>query len=315
MTLPPVLSAFSDQPVFNTKAVVHETSIPADTFRAWERRYGLPRPQRSEGGHRLYSARDIAIIRWLRDRTAEGMNISQAVQVLNSVLAAPPDLRTSYGRPLQQLSDDLVLALISFDTSTAERLCSEAFSLYMIESVLLEMFQPALIEIGERWHRQEISVANEHFASNFIRRKLAGLLNLFEGYAQHDTILLGCAPEEQHDLGILIIAIFLLRRGWRVIFLGAQVPADALLDSVRRLKPLLVCLSASTPATALTIAEIGRMLQGAVPELLFCYGGRAFNLHPELRANTPGAFLGSNALELSEQVAQLLQRPASERQV
>ena len=86
MAQPPSIAQLSAAPVFNTKAVALETEVPPDTFRAWERRYGVPRPQRTAGGHRLYSERDIAIIRWLRDRTAEGMNISHAVMLLGSVL-------------------------------------------------------------------------------------------------------------------------------------------------------------------------------------------------------------------------------------
>src|ERR1043165_8872226 len=89
MAQPPLLAQHSTAPVFNTKAVARETGVPADTFRAWERRYGMPRPQRTTGGHRLYSERDIAIIRWLRDRTEQGVNISHAVLLLTDTLEAP----------------------------------------------------------------------------------------------------------------------------------------------------------------------------------------------------------------------------------
>src|SRR5919202_3525733 len=85
----PLLAQLSTVPVFNTRAVAHETGVPPDTFRAWERRYGVPRPQRTAGGHRLYSERDIAIIRWLRDRTDEGMNISHAVMLLTNAPDTP----------------------------------------------------------------------------------------------------------------------------------------------------------------------------------------------------------------------------------
>src|SRR5215211_2056979 len=89
MAYPPPLGHLSAAPVFNTKAVAHETGVPADTFRAWERRYGIPRPRRTAGGHRLYSERDIAIIRWLRDRTDDGVNISHAVMLLSNMLDTP----------------------------------------------------------------------------------------------------------------------------------------------------------------------------------------------------------------------------------
>src|SRR3954467_442774 len=89
MAQSPPLGQLSTAPVFNTKAVARETGVPADTFRAWERRYGIPRPQRTPGGHPLYSDRYIAIIRWLRDRTNEGVNISHAVLLLTNMLYVP----------------------------------------------------------------------------------------------------------------------------------------------------------------------------------------------------------------------------------
>src|SRR5437867_1429360 len=145
----PLLAQLSTAPVSNTKAVAHETSVPADTFRAWERRYGVPHPQRTAGGHRLYSERDIAIIRWLRDRTEEGMNISQAVMLLESVPVAHSAGDTE-ARAVERLADELVSALTSFDAQRADQLVSEAFALYPFEDVLLYLVQPAMIEVGER---------------------------------------------------------------------------------------------------------------------------------------------------------------------
>jgi MerR family transcriptional regulator, light-induced transcriptional regulator len=306
----PLLSPFSNQPVFNTKAVARETGVPADTFRAWERRYGMPHPQRTDGGHRLYSDRDIAIIRWLRDRTAEGMNISQAVQLLKS--AGESDISTIEieARAIGKLSKQLVLALTEFDTVYAERLISEAFAIYPFEDVLIDMIQPAMSEIGEYWQQGKINVATEHFATQFVRRKLAGLLNIFEGSAQRATIVIGCAPGELHDLGTLMIALFLARHGWHIIYLGAQVPLADLMASVRTLRPALVCLSATTVEAAKQLSENGSALLTMAPELRFGYGGQAFNLHPDLRTTMPGVFLGQDAREAANTIAKIL-RPGS----
>lgn len=315
MAQPPPLGSFSDRPVFNTKAVARETGVPADTFRAWERRYGVPRPQRTASRHRLYSDRDIAIIRWLRDRTAEGVNIGQAVQLLMSRLETTPETTAHAARSIEQLCAELVLALTSFDLPYAERLTSEAFALYPLETALLDLLQPAMIEIGERWQHDEINVVTEHFASQFIHRKLAGLLNVFESSSQRATIVVGCAPEELHNLGALLAALFLIRRGWHVIYLGAQVPLTDLIATVHVLKPALVCLSASTIQTAVALSEVAFALKSAVPDVLFGYGGRAFNLNPELRRTSPDAFLGHDARELADNVARLLRQsvaPASQ---
>ncbi|MEO7911879.1 MAG: B12-binding domain-containing protein [Roseiflexaceae bacterium] len=301
MAQPPSLAQFSTAPVFNTKAVARETGVPADTFRAWERRYGMPRPQRTPGGHRLYSERDIAIIRWLRDRTEEGVNISHAVLLLtNTIGASVADLPAGNdsARTIEQLIDEIVQALTNFDSTQADHILSEAFSIYPFEQVLLEVVQPAMVEVGERWHRGEINVAVEHFATQFVRRKLASLLSIFEGTARRATVVVGCAPGELHDLGALLSALFLVRRGWHVIYLGPQVPLFDLLETVHSVKPTLVCLSASTMETALELIPVARGLTEAYPQVHFGYGGRIFNLNPELRHSMPGTFLGQDAREL-----------------
>ena len=116
MAQPPSLGQLSTAPVFNTKAVARETGVPPDTFRAWERRYGIPCPQRTPGGHRLYSERDIAIIRWLRDRTAEGVNISHAIMLLTSVTDQPPShVEMEATRAIEQMAEELITALTTFD--------------------------------------------------------------------------------------------------------------------------------------------------------------------------------------------------------
>lgn len=75
----PDIDRFSDIPVFNTKAVVQQTGVPAPTLRAWERRYSILSPERANNTYRLYSERDITLIRWLKERVHNGMSISQAI--------------------------------------------------------------------------------------------------------------------------------------------------------------------------------------------------------------------------------------------
>lgn len=305
-----LLTQLSTAPVFNTKAVARETGVPADTFRAWERRYGVPRPQRTAGGHRLYSERDMAIIRWLRDRTDEGVNISHAVMLLTNTLDVSADEPASNteSRAIERLFDELIQGLTEFDLQHSERLLSEAFSLYPFEQVLIELIQPAMIEIGERWHRGEINVAVEHFATQFVRRKLSGLMNVFEGSSHRATIIVGCAPGELHDLGMLMAALFLVRRGWHVVYLGPQVPLVDLLQTIGTVQPSLVCMSASTMETATELALVSRAVLDAFPQVQFGYGGRVFNLNPEICSSLPGTFLGHDARELVDAVGVMLTR-------
>src|SRR5215469_4733130 len=93
---PPLLEAYSDMPLYNTKAVVHQTGVPAPTLRAWERRYAILTPRRGDNDYRLYSERDIILVAWLRERVDSGMTISQAIALLRSL--APARRRGRRGR-------------------------------------------------------------------------------------------------------------------------------------------------------------------------------------------------------------------------
>src|SRR3712207_2443619 len=141
---------FSSEPRYNTKVVVRETGVPADTFRAWERRYNVPVPHRTATGQRLYSERDIAVVRWLRDRTAEGLTISQAVRLLEQGDGVTePETQPAAWETLQAR---LVDALLHLDTPDAENVLGHAFALYALEDVCLRLIAPSLVTIGEGWH-------------------------------------------------------------------------------------------------------------------------------------------------------------------
>ncbi|HEU5089320.1 MAG TPA: cobalamin-dependent protein, partial [Roseiflexaceae bacterium] len=211
-------------------------------------------------------------------------------------------------RSMEHMVDELVNGLTNFEVTVADRILGEAFTIYPFEDVLLNLVQPALIEAGERWHRGEINVAAEHFSTEYLRRKIASFLNVFENNPQRETIVIGCAPMELHDVGVLLSSVFLVRRGWHVVYLGAQVPEADLLQTVQAMKPALVCLSATTRETAHHLAACAHALQEQFPHVRFGYGGRIFNQHPELRDEVPGIFLGQDARTFAERVAQLLAR-------
>lgn len=269
------LQHYSTTPLYNTRLVVSETGVPADTFRAWERRYGIPAPQRGAGGQRLYSERDIATIRWLRERTSEGLTISQAIALLRSETERSG--ASDQPRSHEQLVDELLQALLRFDAPEADNVLSEAFAIYSVEKVCTEIIQPTLVQIGELWHRGAASVAQEHFASQFLRRKLLALLNIYDVIDGRATILAACAPGEYHDLGLLLLALMLVRRNYRVVFLGADVPAEALLEAAAQIQPAVICLSASTAHTFEHAIAVAQQVQAANPELIVCIGGQGLS--------------------------------------
>ncbi len=306
------------EPVYNTRAVVQRTGVPADTFRAWERRYGLPQPARTEGNQRLYSERDIATIVWLRDQTRAGVTISRAVQLYRSHGASHENSGAVNGvgpveaardgagarERLAGFRDEVVEALVDFDAVAADRVVEEAAALLSVEEVCLHVLQPVLYEIGHRWVRGEIDVSAEHFASGFVLRKLGALFNLSQPEVGRGPIVAACLEGELHEVGLLLTCLFLSRRGFRILYLGPNLPLDDLLRTIERIRPPLVLLSASIPANAERLAAATRALRRRCEELertvgVRCptigYGGHVFLLHPELREGIEGIFLGRNA--------------------
>ena len=314
------LSGYHDAPVYTIKTVVHVTGITPATLRAWERRYGVLSPGRSEGGYRLYSERDIATLLWLKHQVGAGVAISRAVALLNMHHQAgeEPELSMRLDLPRDQpigvaskevrstgaISEDLLDALLAYRESEAEALLGEAFGLHPVEHVLEQIIAPTLVEIGERWHDGEATIIQEHFATAFLRRRLTVLFDVYGSPPSGPLAITGSAPSEWHDVGILLVSLTLIRHGWRVIHLGQNVPADHLVREISRQRPNLVCLSAATQESAKGLVEVAEAIHKLPePQPRLALGGRAFNNHLELRLLFPAAYFGATASELVTRLA------------
>lgn len=310
--------------LYNTGAVVQRTGVPADTFRAWERRYGLPAPARTLGNQRLYSDRDIATIDWLRDQTRAGLSISQAVRQFRAADAVDPLPPTATpaerdnvveGGADTRMSgflEEVVRAMIDYDAARASRAVEEALALLPIEDVCLHLLQPALYEIGHRWARGEVGISTEHFASAFVIRKLGALFNLSQPEQGRGPIVATCLEGEMHEVGLLLTCLFLSRRGFSILYLGPNLPLDDLVKTLRRVRPPLVLLSASTPPAAVQLAAASRDLRAHFSTPLspyvpvIGYGGYVFVQHPDLRDEVDGIFLGRDADEAAARIDEVL---------
>lgn len=289
----------SDRPHYNTAAVEQRTGLRPATFRAWERRYGFPKPRRLPGNQRLYSDQEIAAIRWLQRRTTEGLSIRHAIGLLQERLreapSAPPASSAEAGRPASALAGSLIRALLAFDSATSETVLREALALYRVEDVCLHVIGPTLVEIGERWHRGEIGVAIEHFASSFVRRKLFALFDVYETGRGRGMVFAGCAPDEWHEVGLLMVAVFLVRQGVRLRYLGPNLAADGLAETLRHHRPDLLVVSATSEESAERVGELAAVLRTLPePRPLLAYGGHGFD-DERRRQTLDGTYLGPDA--------------------
>jgi DNA-binding transcriptional MerR regulator len=311
-----MFESYSADPVFNVKAMTHQTGVAAATLRAWERRYGVPSPPRTDSGYRLYSARDVAIIRWLKAQIEAGMNISQAVGLLQTQINAPEAARASssaYDLPasLQRLHDEVIAATLEFDEDKVERALSEAFALFSVEDVCVNLIQPLMVTVGEKWHTGNLSVSHEHFVTNLVRRRLLALLAATPPPHHAQRIVTACAPDEYHELGLVMISIFLRREGYGVVYLGQSTPANRIEEVLETVKPEALLISASHLRAASNLLALYESLQehpAAGRPVVLAYGGRIFGQAPALRARIPGLYLGGSAVDAAHSLSRMLKR-------
>jgi MerR family transcriptional regulator, light-induced transcriptional regulator len=312
----------SQAPIYNLKAVLQETGVGADTLRAWERRYSLPKPQRTPGGHRLYSQRDIHLIKWLVARQADGLSISRAVKRWNELAEAGEDPLAQVQMKLGQelggsptnldgLREAWLAACCEYDEVRAESLLNQAFAFYTAETVITEIILHGLHEVGNRWQHEQATVQQEHFVSGLAMRRLDALIAAAPVPTHPGTILLACPPTELHSLPLLYLNVILRRRGRNVVYLGADVPMEHLEETTRTVNAALVVMSSQRLATARTLQDAAALL--ARKRVRVAYGGRVFNQIPELQQNITGEFLGEAVDDCLDRIEELLARPITVR--
>jgi MerR family transcriptional regulator, light-induced transcriptional regulator len=219
-------------------------------LRAWERRYGLLRPARSPGGFRLYTEDDERRVRRMQAHLARGLSAAEAARATLGEDQAPvagEDTKAveRRGSPIDA-PGALARAMEEMDEPAAQAVLDRLLADFTVETVLRDVVLPYLRAVGEHWERGQASVAQEHFASNVLRGRLANLARGW-GTGRGPRALLACPPGEEHDLPLLAFGIVLHRNGWRISYLGANTPLEDLVRTTAELQPDLVVLAAVTP--------------------------------------------------------------------
>ena len=271
------------------------TGVSPELLRAWEQRYGLLRPTRSDGGFRLYSPQDEHRVATMRSHLERGLSAAEAARITLDEESTPAPAAEL---PVLALgASALRAALDRLDESAAHAAIDALLSSFSLEAVLREVVMPYLRELGDRWERGEASVAQEHFASQVLRGRLLGLARGWDR-GPGPRALLACMPGEQHDLGLIVFGLGLRDRGWRITFLGPDTPLDTLSDTATTLQPDAVVLSATTPDRFESGRDALRRLARAVP--LWAAGAGAT---PDVATATGARLLDLNPLDGAERVA------------
>ena len=212
--------------------------VPVESLRAWERRYGLLAPSRTQGGFRLYGEDDVARVLAMRANLDRGLFAAEAAR-----LALAEDVAEPRPSPAPVVdASELAAALDGFDEAGAQQALDRLFATLTIDVVLRDMLLPYLRDLGGRWESGEVSVAQEHFASNVLRGRLMALTRTWDR-GSGPRALLACVEGERHDLPLVGFGLALRGHGWRISYLGADTPVASIVEAARELSPDAVVVS------------------------------------------------------------------------
>ncbi len=287
--------------MFTIKAAAERVGVSPATLRAWERRYGLPSPARTEAGYRLYSPDDVRVLRRVADLVRGGTPASLAAEEALSRPTAPGPT------PPDGATGELLRAAADLDAATAARVLDRVFGAHSFETAIDDWVLPSLTALGEAWADGTVSVAGEHLVANAVMRRLAQAYEAAAGPRTGPRVLIGTGPGTRHELGLFAFAVAARRQGLNTDYLGADLPVDewqtALLD------PDVVAVVISMPGTA-DVAPVEHVAAAAArrdPPVLVAVGGAEQDRAPRAALRL-GHQIGPAADALAGELARLSRR-------
>ncbi len=273
----------SETPRHRVRVVVNRTGLTAHVLRAWERRYGVVTPTRTEAGQRLYSDADIARLTMLKELASGGAQISQLARLTMEGLHQLAEDGASSGRavisepgPPEEWRRDALRAIEAMDGTGLRRGLERAAVSLGVPRLVEEVVGPVLTEIGERWHAGRMTIAQEHLASAAVRQVLGWVRELAETREVAPGLVVGMLPNHVHEGGALMAAAIAASEGWRVSYLGADLPVEEIAETARRTAARAVALSIVHPADDPEVGGYLRALGRALPHgVVMLVGGAA----------------------------------------
>jgi len=265
--------------------------LPAPTIRSWERRYGIPAPDRSTGGHRRFSHADVTQLQLMRDEVARGRRPVDAAAWVAAEFARP--------LPQQEVIDELVAAAQRLDRHEFLGLLDTSVADHGVTVTTCDVVMPALRRIGVAWQAGRCDTAHEHLASEATLAWMHRVTRTDSAPSDAGVILLACGPSDHHSLGLEAFAVLLRERGHDVRMLGPRVPTASLVTAIEGTRA-----SATVVVSHLAVARraaLGSLVAAGRSCPSVYYAGNAFTSRRS-RQRVPGTYLGEDFREAADLV-------------
>ena len=205
----------------------------------------------------------------------------------------------------------LVEFLLAFDSGGFEQYISRILAGQSLENVVSSIFPEIINSLEKQWQNGTVNLLTYHFAITTLRSQLIAMANAAPISENGPKALLGCAPDDQHEMGLLLLALCLRRRGYQVVYLGAGLTPDEFQYAIEKVQPDFIVLAAATTKSAMQLAQLSKQYaaQAGVPwghQPILTFGGVAFSRNPDQISKTSGLFLGHSVNEAVTTIQQLM---------
>lgn len=268
--------------MYTIKHAAQRVGITAATLRAWERRYAVISPRRTDAGYRIYDEHDVDVLRSMKELISQGWQPGLAAEeAVRRVTIAPtgPTLPTGDGdHPAHHLEApalgvELIAAAAAMDVGELTAVLDQLFALNSFENVMSQHLFPTLEALGEAWSDGRVSVAGEHLASHAVMRRLAVAYEAAATYGHGPRVALGLAPGNRHEIGLLAFAVAARRRGMSTDYLGADLPLEDWMALVEQRDLDAVVLALPTTTDVAATNEVINAIRQRRPALVVAVGG------------------------------------------
>jgi len=264
------------------KAVAQRTGLTAHVIRVWEKRYGAVKPRRTGTNRRLYSDEELERLSLLHDVTRGGHSISAVAQLpmekLRQLAAHTKNGKAGTLHPIASppLLDECIAAVKRLDSHSLENTLKRGATELGAQGILQRVIAPLAQTIGELWRNGTITAAHEHFASAVLRVFMGHTAQSFAGSEGTPVLVVGTPSGQLHELGALLVGAAAANMGWRVIYIGASLPAAEIAGAVRQNRARAVALSLVYPEDDPRLeGELARLRELLGPEIPLLVGGHA----------------------------------------
>jgi DNA-binding transcriptional MerR regulator/methylmalonyl-CoA mutase cobalamin-binding subunit len=283
------------EPRHPIQVVARRTGLTADTLRAWEKRYGAVTPSRATSSRRLYSDEDVERLLLLRRATEAGRRIGQVAKLSEpelrklvaqdeSAIAEAPAPRARTARPETGSHLEACLdAIRRLDAQRLEELLTRARVELTMPVLVEELLVPLITSVGNGWREGSLGVAHEHLTTSVLRSLLGHQMQARVPMSTDPAVVLSTPSGQHHELGALLAAVTASLEGWRVTYLGPDLPAEEIAGAAKSVRAGCVALSVvypvDDPRLPDELRKVSRLLDSDVVLLV---GGRGSAAHADV---------------------------------